>query len=64
MAKTDKKNAPPTHKSGKRDALVELNRLGSLEDVLNSGASLEVKAACIEMEIDARSRRQHRGEQD
>lgn len=58
MAKTDKKNSPPERETRKHEALATLNKLGSLEEVLNSGVSLEIKAACIEMEIEARRRRQ------
>ena len=51
MAKNDKMDTPQ-----ERKALAQLRRLGSLEEVLNSGASLEIRAACIEMEIKGRRR--------
>jgi len=55
MPQSDKKKAPD-----ERTPLTELRELGNLDAVLNSNASLEVKAACIEMEIEARERRKAR----
>ncbi|MCL6252267.1 hypothetical protein M3P36_14590 [Altererythrobacter sp. KTW20L] len=64
MAKTDNSavadHEPDEAKNPQREALALVRTLGSLEEVLNSGVSLEIKAACIEMEIEARQRRQQR----
>lgn len=56
MPQSDKKKAPE-----ERAPLTVLRKMGNLDAVLNSSASLEVKAACIEMEIEARERRKAKG---
>jgi hypothetical protein len=42
--------------AGRRDPITQLVKFGKLEDVLNSQASPEFKATCIEMAIAGKAR--------
>lgn len=48
---------PQPSPSGRRSPITELVQFGKLEDVLNSQASPELKAACIKMAIEGKARR-------
>lgn len=48
---------PQPGPSGRRNPITQLEKFGKLEDVLNSQASPELKAACIKMAIEGKARR-------
>ncbi|MEO5707475.1 MAG: hypothetical protein ABIT10_11610 [Alteraurantiacibacter sp.] len=57
MATSNKKN-----RAGDHEPIVQLKVFGEIEDILTSTASLEFKAACIEMELARRARLQEQSE--